>query len=584
MRRYCGKINENMVGENITICGWVNSSRNHGGLIFIDLRDYTGIIQIVVNPLNLKAFSNANKVRNEYVIKITGILSIRPKGTINTTKLTGKIEVLANNIEILNISKTPPFQIDEHINVNEDIRLKYRYIDLRRSEMINRFYLRSKILNNIREFLENEGFLNIETPILTRATHEGARDYLIPSRTHCGEFFALPQSPQIFKQLLMISGFDRYYQFAKCFRDEDLRADRQPEFTQIDIEASFIEEKDIMLISEKMISKLFFELINIQLPIFKTIKYSEAIYRYGSDKPDMRIPLELIDITDIIKKVKLQVLREPAYLKDGRVATIIVNGGAKFSRKEIDEYTRFVCSYGAKGLAWIKINNISAPYNEGLQSPIIKFIENIIEELIVRTNAKNGDIIFFCADKKCIVNASMGALRIKLGKDLNLYTSNWSPIWVINFPMFERDDNGKLVSYNHPFTAPICNNIEELRFNPIDKFSRSYDLVINGIELGGGSIRIHDKYLQQAIFEIIGFSKLDYYENFGFFLEALQYGAPPHGGIALGLDRLLMLITGTSSIRDVIAFPKTQKASCLLTKAPNKVSDLQIKELNIKRR
>ncbi|MEC8919011.1 MAG: aspartate--tRNA ligase, partial [Pseudomonadota bacterium] len=473
-------------------------------------------------------------------------------------------------------------QLDEHGKVGEEVRLKYRYIDLRRPEMIEKLRLRSRITHSVRAYLEEQGFLDIETPILTRATPEGARDYLVPSRTHDGHFFALPQSPQLFKQLLMVSGFDRYYQIAKCFRDEDLRADRQPEFTQIDIEASFIDEQEIMGTTEQMVRQLFQEVLDVALPTFPRMPYSEAMQRYGSDKPDLRIPLELVDVDDLMQSVDFKVFSGPAKAEDGRVAALKVSGGAKLSRKEIDDYTKFVGIYGAKGLAWIKVNE-RAKGLEGLQSPIVKFMEGIVEQLLDRVGAEDGDIIFFGADKARIVNEAIGALRVKLGEDLDLYTSKWAPLWVVDFPMFEADDNGRLSALHHPFTAPSCSP-EELQASPATALSRAYDMVLNGTELGGGSIRIHDQAMQRAVFEVLGIGKEEAEEKFGFLLDALQFGAPPHGGLAFGLDRLVMLMTGSRTIRDVIAFPKTQSAADLMTDAPGEVSSQQLRELHIRLR
>jgi len=492
------------------------------------------------------------------------------------------IEVLAKEVEVLNTAATPPFQLDEHGKVGEEVRLKHRYIDLRRPDMIEKLRLRSRISHNVRAYLENQGFLDIETPVLTRATPEGARDYLVPSRTHAGSFFALPQSPQLFKQLLMVAGFDRYYQIAKCFRDEDLRADRQPEFTQIDIEASFVEENDIMNITEVMIRQLFQEVLSVELPEFPRMTWQEAMARFGSDKPDLRIPLELTDVDDLMQQVDFKVFSGPASAEDGRVAALKVPGGAKLSRKEIDEYTKFVGIYGAKGLAWIKVNE-RAKGLEGLQSPIVKFMENVVEELLDRVGAEDGDIIFFGADKARIVNEAIGALRVKLGADLELYTQAWAPLWVVDFPMFEADDNGRLSPLHHPFTAPSCTP-EALKADPANALSRAYDMVLNGTELGGGSIRIHDQAMQSTVFEILGIGKEEAQEKFGFLLDALQYGAPPHGGLAFGLDRLVMLMAGAKTIREVIAFPKTQSAGCLMTDAPGEVSADQLKELNIRLR
>ncbi|MDY7117210.1 aspartate--tRNA ligase [Halomonas sp. SSL-5] len=579
---YCGQLNETLVDQTVTLCGWVHRRRDHGGVIFLDMRDRDGIAQVVVDPDTAEAFANADRARSEYVLRIQGRVRLRPEGTQNPNMPTGMIEVLAKQVEVLNTAATPPFQLDEHGKVGEEVRLKHRYIDLRRPEMIDKLRLRSRISHSVRAFLEGQGFLDIETPILTRATPEGARDYLVPSRTHAGSFFALPQSPQLFKQLLMVAGFDRYYQIAKCFRDEDLRADRQPEFTQIDLEASFVEEEDIMGITEAMIRQLFQEVLSVELPEFPRMSWHEAMNRYGSDKPDLRIPLELTDVDDLMKQVDFKVFSGPASADDGRVAALRVPGGAKLSRKEIDEYTKFVGIYGAKGLAWIKVNE-RAKGLEGLQSPIVKFMENVVEELLERVGAEDGDIIFFGADKARIVNEAIGALRVKLGEDLDLYTREWAPLWVVDFPMFEADDDGRLSPLHHPFTSPACSP-EALKENPAEALSRAYDMVLNGTELGGGSIRIHDQAMQRRVFEILGIGEEEAREKFGFLLDALQYGAPPHGGLAFGLDRLVMLMTGGRTIREVIAFPKTQSAACLMTDAPGEVSGDQLKELNIRLR
>ncbi|MGS2743673.1 aspartate--tRNA ligase [Halomonas sp. LS-001] len=579
---YCGQLNETLVDQTVTVCGWVHRRRDHGGVIFLDMRDRDGIAQFVVDPDTAEAFAHADRVRSEYVLRITGRVRLRPEGTQNPNMPTGMIEVLAKDVEVLNTAATPPFQLDEHGKVGEEVRLKHRYIDLRRPEMIEKLRLRSRISHNVRAYLENQGFLDIETPVLTRATPEGARDYLVPSRTHAGSFFALPQSPQLFKQLLMVAGFDRYYQIAKCFRDEDLRADRQPEFTQIDIEASFVNEDDIMSITEGMIRQLFNEVLDVELPNFQRMTWHDAMQRFGSDKPDLRIPLELTDVDDLMKQVDFKVFSGPANADDGRVAALKVTGGASLSRKEIDEYTKFVGIYGAKGLAWIKVNE-RAKGLEGLQSPIVKFMENVVEELLDRVDAKDGDIIFFGADKARIVNEAIGALRVRIGADLDLYTHDWAPLWVVDFPMFEADDNGRLSPLHHPFTAPACSP-EELKADPAAALSRAYDMVLNGTELGGGSLRIHDQTMQSTVFEILGIGEEEAREKFGFLLDALHYGAPPHGGLAFGLDRLVMLMTGATTIREVIAFPKTQSAACLMTDAPGDVSADQLKELNIRLR
>ncbi len=578
---YCGVLNENQIGETVTLCGWVHRRRDHGGVIFLDLRDRDGIAQVVVDPDTEECFALADSVRNEYVIQITGLVRSRPEGTENPEMTTGKIEVLGKELVILNKADTPPFQLDEHQNVGEDVRLKYRYVDLRRPEMLNKLRFRSKITNQIRNYLDDNGFLDIETPILTRATPEGARDYLVPSRTHEGNFFALPQSPQLFKQLLMVSGMDRYYQIAKCFRDEDLRADRQPEFTQIDIETSFMDEEQIMGITEQMIRKLFNELMDVDLGEFPRMPYAEAMERFGSDKPDLRIPLELMEVKDLMQAVDFKVFAGPAKDPKGRVTALKVPGGAVLTRKQIDEYTKFVGIYGARGLAWIKVNELEKGV-EGLQSPIVKFLgDEVALQLMERVEAKNGDIVFFGADKAKVVSEALGALRCKVGEDLNMIERDWAPLWVVDFPMFEETNDGDLTAIHHPFTAPSCSP-EELKANPETALSRAYDMVLNGCELGGGSIRIHDQKMQETVFEVLKISEEEQREKFGFLLDALKFGAPPHGGLAFGLDRLVMLMTGATSIREVIAFPKTQSASCVMTAAPGEVSNAQLRELNIR--
>ncbi len=581
--QYCGELRSSHIGQEVTLCGWVHRRRDHGGVIFLDLRDRDGIAQVVFDPDTGKHFELADKVRNEYVVQVKGFVRARPEGTVNPEMGTGEIEVLGKELVILNSSATPPFQLDEHQSVGEDVRLKYRYIDLRRPEMQEKLRFRSKITSAIRHYLDSNDFLDIETPILTRATPEGARDYLVPSRTHANNFFALPQSPQLFKQLLMVSGFDRYYQIAKCFRDEDLRADRQPEFTQIDIETSFMDEEGIMGMTEKMISQLFSNLLDVELGDFPRMPYAEAMRRYGSDKPDLRIPLELIDVDDLMQKVDFKVFNGPANDPKGRVAALMVKGGARLSRKQIDDYTKYISIYGARGLAWIKVNEIEKGI-EGLQSPIIKFMPaDVVMELMERVGAANGDIVFFGADQAKIVNESLGHLRLKLGEDLDLYTCQWAPLWVVDFPMFEEDDKGGLTSLHHPFTAPSCSP-EELVENPEQALSRAYDMVLNGCELGGGSVRIHDQAMQETVFKVLGISDEEAREKFGFLLDALQFGCPPHGGLAFGLDRLVMLMTGTQSIREVIAFPKTQSAACVLTAAPGEVGNAQLRDLHIKLR
>jgi len=580
---YCGLVRSAHLEQEITICGWVDRRRDHGGVIFLDLRDREGIVQVVFDPDAGDFFAQADRVRSEYVLQVTGRVRARSESTVNPNMATGEIEVYGTQLEILNGAATPPFQMDEHIAVGEDVRLKYRYMDLRRTEMQDSLRLRSKITSSIRNYLVEQGFLDIETPIMTRATPEGARDYLIPSRTHPGQFFAMPQSPQLFKQLLMVAGFDRYYQIAKCFRDEDLRADRQPEFTQIDIEASFIDEEDIMSTTETMIGNIFAEHKNVKFDKFPRMTYAEAMDRFGSDKPDLRIPLELVEIKDLLKDIEFKVFAGPANDSSCRVTALKVPGGASISRKQIDDYTKFVGIYGAKGLAWIKVNAIETGI-DGLQSPIIKFLgDEVTLQIMQRLGAQNGDIVFFGADKTSVVSEALGALRCKVGEDLGLYSCDWAPLWVVDFPMFETTDAGTLTPLHHPFTAPSC-DAEALKASPATALSRAYDMVINGVELGGGSIRIHDQQMQATVFEVLGIGKEEQAEKFGFLLDALKYGAPPHGGLAFGLDRLIMLMVGAESIRDVIAFPKTQSAACLMTNAPGAVEATQLRDLNIRLR
>ena len=590
---YCGGLNESAIGQTVTICGWVHRRRDHGGVIFLDMRDRDGLVQVVfdADPNAPDVLATANKVRSEYVLKITGLVRQRQVGAENPNMPTGMIEILGKDLEILNASETPPFPLnDDFTNVGEEIRLKYRFLDMRRPEMLQRMRFRSQVTSKIRNYLDRNGFLDVETPVLTRATPEGARDYLVPSRTQPGSFFALPQSPQLFKQLLMVSGFDRYYQIAKCFRDEDLRADRQPEFTQIDIETSFMDDEDIMNIAEGMAVELFDELLNVKFDKFPRMTYAEAMRRFASDKPDLRIPLELTDVADILKNVDFKVFAAPANDPKGRVVALRVPKGNEISRGKIDEYTKFVSIYGARGLAYIKVNDTSKINNgvdgkeSGLQSPIIKNMsDEVLQTIVARTGAENGDLIFFGADKAKIVNDAMGALRVKLGHDLNLMTCEWAPLWVVEFPMFEEVGDGQWTSVHHPFTMPY-GTVEELKNNPAEALSVAYDMVLNGTELGGGSLRIYNLEMQKAVFTALGISEEQAQEKFSFLLDALKYGAPPHGGLAFGLDRLVMLMTGASSIRDVIAFPKTKTAECIMTQAPAPVDAKQLRELHIRLR
>ena len=581
---YCGDVGAKEEGQEVTVAGWVHRRRDHGGVIFIDLRDREGLVQVVFNPEKKEIFTEAERIRSEYVLSVKGMVRIRPDGTKNPNMKTGEIEIIASELNTLNDSLTPPFHHDE--NASEEVRLKYRYLDLRRESMLHNLRLRHRVTQALREFLDKNGFVDIETPMLTRATPEGARDYIVPSRTHQGKFFALPQSPQIFKQLLMMSGFDQYYQIVRCFRDEDLRADRQPEFTQLDIEMSFVDQQSVMNKMQDLIRYVFDQVMNISLPeVFPVMSYSEAMRRFGSDKPDLRIPMELVDLSDIMKEVEFKVFSGPAKDKDGRVAALAVPGGASLSRKEIDGYTSFVARYGAKGLAYIKIEDISKK-KDGMQSPILKFLpDEVIDELVNRIDINDGDIIFFGADKENIVNDALGALRVRIGRDLNLLEEGWQPLWVTDFPMFEKDKNSNnWTSLHHPFTAPSIDDAEELENNPGKVLSKAYDMVLNGSEIGGGSIRIHNKKMQAKVFQLLNISDAEAQEKFGFLLQALEYGCPPHGGIAFGLDRIIMLLSGAESIRDVIAFPKTQTASCPLTDAPGEVSSEQLKETGIRLR
>ena len=578
---YCGNITKEYLGKDVSICGWVHRRRDHGGVIFLDIRDLEGICQAVIDPSNDEAFSLADKCRSEFVIKIKGNVRERPEGTINSKMKTGEVEIEVSEIELLNSAATPAFPLDDYQDVNEDVRLKNRILDLRRPEMNNRILKRSKIVSKIRNFLEERNFNEIETPILTRATPEGARDYILPSRIHPGSFYALPQSPQLFKQMLMMGGMDRYYQVARCFRDEDLRADRQPEFTQIDIEASFVEERDIIELGSSLLKLLLKDFANHNLDDIDELDYAHAINKYGSDKPDLRIPLELLEISDEAKKEEFKVFSDPAKNDESRVVALKVGGGNKLTRSQIDEYTNFVGKLGAKGLAYIKINDVSDIEN-GLQSPILKFLsKDFITALFSKLNPINDDLIFFGAGPSEIVNLSMGSLIKRLGKDLDLYQKDWAPCWIINFPMFETDADN-LKALHHPFTRPK-DDLENFKKDPSKAQAYAYDLVLNGYEIGGGSLRVHDSKMQSAIFDALNISNEEACLKFGFLLDALKTGCPPHGGIALGLDRIVMLLTQTENIRDVIAFPKTQSASCLLTDAPNIVDESQLNELHIKK-
>ena len=577
---YCGDVNKSHVGQEVTLVGWVNRSRDLGGVVFLDLRDREGLVQVVYDPDLPEVFNVASTLRAEFCVQVKGVVRARPDSQVNAQMKTGEIEVLGKALTIINSSEPLPLSLDNYQNNSEEQRLKYRYLDLRRPEMAQRLMFRAKVTSAVRRFLDSNGFLDIETPILTKATPEGARDYLVPSRTYKGQFFALPQSPQLFKQLLMMSGFDRYYQIVKCFRDEDLRADRQPEFTQIDIETSFMSSEQVMAKTEEMMRGLFLEMLNVDLGEFPRMTYNEAMRRFGSDKPDLRNPLELVDVADLLKEVEFAVFSGPANDEEGRVAALRIPGGASLSRKQIDDYTKFVGIYGAKGLAWMKLNDLTQGL-EGIQSPVLKFLnEGFVNEIISRTGAQTGDIILFGADQATVVAESMGALRLKAGEDFNLLEGQWRPLWVVDFPMFEKI-NGSFHAVHHPFTAPRGVTPQELEANPDNRVSDANDMVLNGCELGGGSVRIHNQEMQSAVFRILGITDEEAKEKFGFLLEALRYGTPPHAGLAFGLDRIIMLMTGASSIRDVMAFPKTTTAACPLTNAPGFANPQQLAELGI---
>jgi aspartyl-tRNA synthetase len=580
---YCGHIDASLIGQEITVAGWVHRRRDHGGVIFVDLRDREGLLQVVFDPDDPEMFALAERIRGEFVLRVRGKLRQRPEGTINPEMPTGEVELLAHELEVLNTAKTPPFHHDEH--ASEELRLRYRYLDLRRPQMLENLRLRHTVTRALRAYLDMQGFIDVETPMLTKTTPEGARDYLVPSRTHPGEFFALPQSPQLMKQLLMMSGFDRYYQIVKCFRDEDLRADRQPEFTQLDVETSFISDTEIRELMEALIRHAFKVALNVDLPDpFPTMPYAEAMDRFGSDKPDMRNPLELIEVADLFADVEFKVFAGPAKDSGSRIAALKLPGGGALTRKEIDDYTALVGRYGAKGLAYIKVNDRSSG-SAGLQSPILKFLpDEAVEAVLERTGAADGDLVFFGADKNKVVNESLGALRDQLGADRGLLSEGWAPLWIVDFPMFEHDSSGRLTPLHHPFTAPSVDSPEALRADPAAAMSRAYDMVLNGYEIGGGSIRIHSRDMQAAVFDVLGIEDEEAEAKFGFLLAALDYGCPPHGGIAFGIDRIVMLMAGADSIREVIAFPKTQNANCLLTGAPSAVDSAQLREVGIRLR
>jgi len=581
---YCGNVNETLIGQSVTVAGWVHRRRDHGGVIFVDLRDREGLLQVVFDPDRAEVFATAERLRNEFVVKVTGTVRVRPEGTVNANLASGKVELLATGVELLNRADPLPFQLDEQ--VSEEVRLRYRYIDLRREVMSQRLRQRHAITRAMRTYLDDKGFVDIETPMLTKATPEGARDYLVPSRTHEGKFFALPQSPQIFKQLLMVSGFDRYYQIVRCFRDEDLRADRQPEFTQLDVETSFLTQEQIMVLMEGLVRELFRKVMQLELPDpFPRLGYAEAMRRYGSDKPDLRVTTELVDVADLVKGCDFKVFAAPANDPNGRVAALRIPGGGALTRKQIDDYTAFVARYGARGLAYIKVAD-RARGREGLNSPIVKFLDDAaVAGILERTHAADNDLIFFGADRAKVVNDALGALRLKVAQDMGQVTAGWQPLWVVDFPMFEHDDEAKRwVAMHHPFTSPKDLDAGALAASPGTAIAQAYDCVLNGSEIGGGSVRIHSQELQSAVFGLLGIGPDEAKLKFGFLLDALRYGAPPHGGIAFGLDRLAMLMAGAESIRDVIAFPKTQTAACPLTDAPTEVSEAQLRELHIRLR